>query len=212
VCLSETLNPLFSLSLSLSHFSIPHSTIAGASVPADIRLIEVRSSTLDVAEAMLTGESTNVGKNVKTLASVNVQLQDKRNMLFAGTNITRGKGVGVVVATGGATEKGKICDALSEEKDEDFPLKVELNELGNQLSKAVGVICLVGFFFLGVCVSSCSCVFHLHYNVYLLIHSCVHCVCCFAMFYSPPLPPSLPHPFPYLLPSPSLSIHSWYGQ
>mmetsp|Transcript_8809 Transcript_8809/g.22167 ORF Transcript_8809/g.22167 Transcript_8809/m.22167 type:complete len:1032 (+) Transcript_8809:181-3276(+) len=116
---------------------------AGVSVPADIRLIEIRSSTLDVAEALLTGESTNVGKNVNTLPSVNVQLQDKRNMLFAGTNITRGKGVGVVVATGGATEKGKICDALSEEKEEDFPLKIQLNELGDQLSKAVGVICLV---------------------------------------------------------------------
>ena len=119
----------------------------GQQVPADIRLVVLRSSALDVDQALLTGESDNVGKNAKPLDKkkyADCQIQDKKNFLFSGSNVVRGKGVGIVINTGTFTEKGKIRQALQkhEEDDEAFPLKQRLDQFGNQLSITIGILCL----------------------------------------------------------------------
>ena len=78
----------------------------GSKVPADIRLLQV--FTMNVNESSLTGESAPVSKIASELTQ-EVQINDQKNMLFAGTVIASGRGVGVVVRTGDATEIGENC-------------------------------------------------------------------------------------------------------
>uniref|UniRef100_A0A673FQZ1 P-type Ca(2+) transporter n=1 Tax=Sinocyclocheilus rhinocerous TaxID=307959 RepID=A0A673FQZ1_9TELE len=68
--------------------------------------------------------------------------QDKKNMLFSGTNIAAGKAVGVVVATGVNTEIGKIRDEMASTEQERTPLQQKLDEFGQQLSKVISLICI----------------------------------------------------------------------
>src|SRR3990167_7852000 len=76
----------------------------GEKVPADIRLIEIAQ--LQTNEASLTGESTPVNKLAEALTG-HLQIADQKNMVFSGTIITSGRGMGVVVATGDTTQIGK---------------------------------------------------------------------------------------------------------
>eukprot|EP01104_Vermistella_antarctica_P004706 TRINITY_DN1512_c0_g1_i1.p1 TRINITY_DN1512_c0_g1~~TRINITY_DN1512_c0_g1_i1.p1 ORF type:complete len:1022 (-),score=354.41 TRINITY_DN1512_c0_g1_i1:140-3205(-) len=115
----------------------------GDLVPADIRVVERFSSTLDVAQEMLTGEAYNVEKVPDAIDNDKAQLQDKKNILFSGTNLTRGKLRGVVIGTGIFTEKGKIREQLVQADDVEFPLKKKLDDFGALLSKAIAVICVV---------------------------------------------------------------------
>eukprot|EP00211_Chloroparvula_japonica_P000890 CAMPEP_0119123014 /NCGR_PEP_ID=MMETSP1310-20130426/3090_1 /TAXON_ID=464262 /ORGANISM="Genus nov. species nov., Strain RCC2339" /LENGTH=1024 /DNA_ID=CAMNT_0007112751 /DNA_START=24 /DNA_END=3094 /DNA_ORIENTATION=- len=117
----------------------------GQQVPADLRVVELRSSALAVDQALLTGESDNVSKHAGVVEGSGLQVQDKRNVLFSGSNVVRGKAIGVVVATGVFTEKGKIRQALGkqEEDEQPFPLQQRLDEFGNQLSMVIGVLCLL---------------------------------------------------------------------
>ena len=81
---------------------------AGALVPADLRL--VAAADLQVDESPLTGESQPVGKTTGALDQTDVSLGDRRNLAFKGTHVTRGRGAGVVVATGMGTELGRMID------------------------------------------------------------------------------------------------------
>ena len=63
---------------------------AGDIVPADGRLL--RSATLEAQEAALTGESAPMAKDAGLLASADVALGDRTNMLFQNTSVTRGTG------------------------------------------------------------------------------------------------------------------------
>lgn len=83
---------------------------AGDKVPADLRLIQ--GNTLQVQEAVLTGESVPVTKQAAAVAE-NAPLGDRTSMLFSSTIVTTGTGRGVVTATGGATEIGRISRLLS---------------------------------------------------------------------------------------------------
>jgi magnesium-transporting ATPase (P-type) len=78
---------------------------SGDRVPADVRLLEAHN--LRVEEAPLTGESVPVAKGREPVAA-DAALGDRTSMLYAGTTITSGAGAGVVVATAGATEVGRI--------------------------------------------------------------------------------------------------------
>ncbi len=117
---------------------------AGDLVPADLRVIE--SAKLCANESTLTGESLPVRKHTDPLSKDTVIL-DRHNMAFRGTAITRGKGRGVVVATGMRTEFGKIVEQVSEAEEQRTPLEKRLDSLGERLAWAViviGVLIAVG--------------------------------------------------------------------
>ena len=80
---------------------------AGDKVPADARLIEAVN--LQIEEAALTGESLPVEKQTQALGDGEWPLAERKNMVYAGTAVTYGRGKGVVVATGMATEFGKTA-------------------------------------------------------------------------------------------------------
>uniref|UniRef100_A0A8C2A9P8 Calcium-transporting ATPase n=1 Tax=Cyprinus carpio TaxID=7962 RepID=A0A8C2A9P8_CYPCA len=114
----------------------------GDKVPADIRLCAIRSTTLRVDQSILTGESVSVIKHTDPVPDPRAVNQDKKNMLFSGTNIAAGKAIGVVVATGVNTEIGKIRDEMASTEQERTPLQQKLDEFGEQLSKVISLICI----------------------------------------------------------------------
>ncbi|KAH0626554.1 hypothetical protein JD844_001612 [Phrynosoma platyrhinos] len=114
----------------------------GDKVPADIRIISIKSTTLRVDQSILTGESVSVIKHTDPVPDPRAVNQDKKNMLFSGTNIGAGKAIGVVIATGVGTEIGKIRDEMAATEQEKTPLQQKLDEFGEQLSKVISLICV----------------------------------------------------------------------
>lgn len=121
---------------------------AGDVVPADLRLTVAKS--LKVEESALTGESVPVDKEETIINDVKVALADQKNMAFANTNVTYGRGEGIVTETGMNTEVGKIATMLNNTDETDTPLKRNLNQLGKTLTIMILLICaivfVVGFF------------------------------------------------------------------
>ena len=103
---------------------------------ADAQLIKTFS--LYVQEATLTGESATVHKSADCILESNTPLADRRNVVFMGTAIATGKASAVVVATGMETELGHIAGLLQRQKIEPTPLQRRLTELG----KVLVVVCL----------------------------------------------------------------------
>lgn len=116
---------------------------AGNQVPADLRLIEIAQ--LKVDESALTGESVTVEKHASTLTGMAHALGDRLNMAFKGTTATHGRGRGLVVATGMATELGKVAGLLDRDTDRSTPLQRRLAAFGKRLALAVIAICAVIF-------------------------------------------------------------------
>lgn len=114
----------------------------GDKVPADIRLTHIMSTTLRVDQAILTGESVSVIKHTDVIPDDRAVNQDKKNILFSGTNIASGKARGIVIGTGLSTEIGKIRTEMAETEQEKTPLQQKLDEFGEQLSKVISVICV----------------------------------------------------------------------
>merc|ERR1712112_504959 len=114
----------------------------GDKVPADIRIVSIKSTTLRVDQSILTGESVSVIKHTDPVPDPRAVNQDKKNMLFSGTNIAAGKAIGVAVATGVSTEIGKIRDQMCATEQEKTPLQAKLDEFGEQLSKVITLICI----------------------------------------------------------------------
>lgn len=112
----------------------------GDTVPADARLVRV--SSLQVAEAALTGESEAVAKQTAALTGPTA-LGDRTNMVFGGTAVTRGSARAVVTATGMAAETGKIARLLAETEQEATPLQREVSAVGRMLGIAVVAIAVV---------------------------------------------------------------------
>ena len=113
---------------------------SGDAIPADARLIEAIS--LQTAEASLTGESLPVSKHVAPVAPDAV-LGDRTNMIFSGTVVTSGRGIGIVTATGMDTEMGRIAGMLRDAPTESTPLQRELDRTGRLLGAVVVVIAIV---------------------------------------------------------------------
>lgn len=110
----------------------------GDAVGADCRLIA--TATLQVSEASLTGESEAVMKNAVRVLDTDAPLAERVNMAFQGTAVARGRGVGVVVATGMDSEIGKIAALLGQDEHEETPLQRQISWLGRQLGIAVIVL------------------------------------------------------------------------
>lgn len=114
---------------------------SGDSVPSDARLIETAS--IAIAEAALTGESLPVVKSVSALAS-DTLLADRQNMIFAGTQITAGRGLAVVTATGLHNEIGKIDKLASNAEQPKTQLELRIRDFGRYLAiAAIFVFCMV---------------------------------------------------------------------
>lgn len=115
----------------------------GDKVPADCRLLRLLSSTMNVDEGSLTGESVTVSKSVDPVEP-NAPIQGKTNMVFAGTMVTVGNAYAVVTATSMNTEIGKIQQGVQQAKEEEVktPLGQKLDEFGEQLSVIIGAVCL----------------------------------------------------------------------
>lgn len=111
---------------------------AGDRVPADIRLLQAFN--LETEESSLTGESVPVRKNPAPLRQA-VALGETRNMAYMGTAVTRGRGKGVVVATGMATEMGRIASLIQEAERAATPLQRRLAHLGKMLVGLCLFIC-----------------------------------------------------------------------
>lgn len=116
---------------------------AGDVVPADIRLLEAAS--LKIEEAALTGESVPVEKTTIVLPAGDIGIGDRVNMAFSNSNVTYGRGKGVVVNTGMSTEVGKIADMLAQADETETPLKNNLNDLGKFLTMAIIAIAVIMF-------------------------------------------------------------------
>ncbi len=119
---------------------------AGDRVPADGRILEAAG--LRTNEASLTGESTPVEKTTEPLEG-EVFIGDRSNMAFVGSSVELGRGRAVAVATGMATELGRIAGLVQAEEPTETPLQQRLEKLGKQLGGAIlgatAVIFVVGF-------------------------------------------------------------------
>lgn len=114
----------------------------GDKIPADIRITKIYSTTLRIDQSILTGESVSVIKHTEPIPDPRAVNQDKKNILFSGTNVAAGKARGVVVGTGLNTAIGKIRTEMSETEEIKTPLQQKLDEFGEQLSKVISVICV----------------------------------------------------------------------
>ncbi len=119
---------------------------AGDAVPADCRIFECAS--MKIEEAALTGESVPVDKLIDLLNGGDkgeVPLGDRKNMAYMGSTVVYGRGKAVVVATGMATEMGKIANAIAQAEEGQTPLQIKLAQLSKILTKLVLGICVVLF-------------------------------------------------------------------
>jgi len=115
---------------------------AGDIVPADARLIETYN--LQAREAHLTGESIPSLKKIDILEK-GMSLADRENMVYFGTDITRGKGKAIVVATSHNTELGHIANLIKETKNKKTPLQQKITSLAKNVSMILGGLCILLF-------------------------------------------------------------------
>ncbi|HMN43592.1 MAG TPA: cation-transporting P-type ATPase [Povalibacter sp.] len=107
---------------------------SGDRVPADLRVVSAKNARVD--EALLTGESVAVEKNVETVA-VDTSLGDRRCMLYSGSLVTTGQAVGVVIGTGVDTELGRISSMLRDVKPVTTPLVRQMADFSRWLAVAI---------------------------------------------------------------------------
>ncbi len=116
---------------------------SGDRIPADLRFLETNG--VYIEESALTGESVPVGKFTRPLSYEDIPLGDqKKNLAFMGTMMTRGTAKGIVVRTGMETEMGRIADLIQSTETMETPLQHRLEQLGKILiAVAIGLTVLV---------------------------------------------------------------------
>jgi len=114
----------------------------GDKVPADFRLIKIYSTTLRIDQSILTGESVSVIKHCDPVPDPRAVNQDKKNIVFSGTNVAAGKARGIVIGTGLNTAIGRIRTEMTQTEEMKTPLQEKLDEFGEQLSKVITLICI----------------------------------------------------------------------
>jgi Ca2+-transporting ATPase len=113
----------------------------GDKVPADVRLVEAVN--LQTVEAPLTGESAPVQKHNRPLEDERLPTGDRKNLAYAGTVVTYGRGRAIVAATGMATEFGKIARMLESVDTGKTPLQYNLDRVGKTLARVSFVVVFV---------------------------------------------------------------------
>lgn len=111
---------------------------AGDKVPADVRLIKVHEASFD--EAILTGESVPVAKQVEELHLDDPTYADQINMAFAGTLMTRGQATGIVSAIGDETAVGQISQSVDNVANDELPIQIKIN----RFARKIGLLTLAG--------------------------------------------------------------------
>ncbi len=114
---------------------------SGNKVPADIRLLS--SQSLKVDESLLTGESISVDKDALPILDDNTSINDQVNMLFAGTLVSQGRAIGVVVSTGHQTKMGEVAKLTSQKKQVSSPLIRRMKQFTLQISLAIGGLIVI---------------------------------------------------------------------
>ncbi len=117
---------------------------SGDKIPADLRLFLVKS--LQIQEAVLTGESLAVEKRTEAVAE-DAGLGDRHCMAYSGTLVTYGQGRGVVVATGAATEIGQISAMLAEVTTLTTPLLRQVAQFARWLTLVIFILAMATFVF-----------------------------------------------------------------
>ena len=115
---------------------------SGDQVAADARIIEAIE--LKASEAVLTGESTSVNKDVPIVKS-DAAISERRNMVFTATHIVYGRGKAVVTTTGMNTEFGKIAEMVQTAQEEETPLQKKLDKFASKIAKVVVGVCVLIF-------------------------------------------------------------------
>ncbi|TSI05303.1 cation-translocating P-type ATPase [Lysinibacillus sp. BW-2-10] len=116
---------------------------AGDFISADGRIME--SHSLLINESSLTGESIAIEKTANSIYREDVALGDKKNMVFAGSFVTNGRGKVIVTSTGMETEIGKIAHLLNTAKEKRTPLQVSLDDFGKRLAIGIIILCFIIF-------------------------------------------------------------------
>ena len=116
---------------------------SGVRVPADVRLIAVNN--LQADESMLTGESLPAAKATAPLAAESLALGDRKNLVYAGSTITTGRGRGYVVATGMQTELGKIAGHMRATPAIATPMQERMAQFARIIGIVVGAASIVAF-------------------------------------------------------------------
>lgn len=117
----------------------------GEKVPADARIIEIVTSNFEIDESNLTGEPLAVFKHSETIAEKELNIKDQKNIAFCSTGVTIGYATAIVIYTGKNTQLGHIGKDVQDSKDNEqkSPLKLKLEEFGDNLTYIIGIICLV---------------------------------------------------------------------
>jgi magnesium-transporting ATPase (P-type) len=114
---------------------------SGEKIPADVRLLSTHD--LEVDESLLTGESAAVLKQADAVLEADTFVGDRRNMVFAGTMVNRGRGSGVVVATALSTELGSIAEEVIHGESAKAPLMVRMERFTHRIAIIVGLAALL---------------------------------------------------------------------
>lgn len=114
---------------------------SGDKIPADARLLA--SHDLEVDESLLTGESIAVLKDADLVLEAETTLGDRRNMLFAGSLVERGRGRGVVVGTALATELGHIAESVLAKPPTKAPLLIRMERFTHRVAIIVAVAAMI---------------------------------------------------------------------
>eukprot|EP00659_Diplonema_papillatum_P019154 gene19154-29484_t len=114
----------------------------GDQVPADVRIVEVLSTTIRVDQSTLTGESESIVKHSDPVKVVEGETEFYLNCLYSSTCITYGKAKGIVMTTGLETEFGNIFKLTKATEEEKTPLQVKLDAFGESLTKVITAICV----------------------------------------------------------------------
>lgn len=114
---------------------------SGDKISADLRIVE--SHNLMIDESILTGESIQVEKNSEIILKKDIPIVEQKNMLFAGTNVVKGRAKAIVVGIGLDTEIGKIASSIHQTKEEKSPLTIRIQKFSKQISFLIIIVAIL---------------------------------------------------------------------